>query len=35
MGCREAACEVCYCSTPEKQSANAILNGCLSDLNYL
>ena len=33
MGCREAACEVCYCSTPEKQSANAILNGCLSDLN--
>ena len=33
MGCREAAREVCYCSILEKQSANAILNGCLSDLN--
>ena len=33
MGCREAAFEVCYCSILEKQSANAILNGCLSDLN--
>ena len=33
MGRREAACEVCYCSIPEKQSPNAILNGCLSDLN--